>query len=397
MDLDFGHGFIPRIGEQNYKAVDRCVGPTDLFSSSLGLPWAIVDGAWAEQKPDLIGTLREHGTKLLIDTHGWRYRYDTALDVEKLRAASWAPSSPVSPADKTGGVALVQASLRAQAELEAGAYFLPGWLPTTPGEDLRPAYEQIVATASQFADVPPRPFVLFVGGHTKGLDQVLTLLEDLPHFISGIYLQMTPLAPMKDGPSKLETLTSIYRHAASLGFKVIAGHAGAVTPVLRALGVDAADAGLAIGEAFDQSSTKRRAKPEAEGTQQRGGRRSRMYFGQIGRSLEAVDVERLLAVPGAAAELRSCRLPCHRFSGHHLLDQAREHSLWARVEEAQLVSSLPSSMRATSVYERLKGQRSVLATINGALEAGGEQPLDVKPVDNHLTWIARALAARSAA
>lgn len=397
MDVDFRHGFIPRIGEENYKAVDRCVGPTDLFSSSLDLPWAIVDGAWAERKPELLGTLREHGTKLLIDTHGWRFRYDTALDVEKLRAASWAPTSPISPMDKTTGAALVQASLRAQAELEAGAYFLPGWLPTTPGEDLRPAYEQIVTTASQFADVPPRPFVLFVGGHTKGLDQLVTLLEDLPHFISGIYLQMTPVGPMKDGPSKLETLTSIYRHAASLGFKVIAGHAGAVTPVLRALGVDAADAGLAIGEGFDQSSTKRRAKPEAEGTQQRGGRRSRMYFGQIGRSLEAVDVERLLAVPGAAAELRSCRLPCHRFSGHHLLDQAREHSLWARVEEAQLVSALPSSMQATSVYERLKGQRSVLATINGALEAVGEQPLDVKPVDNHLTWISRALAARSAA
>ena len=397
MDLDFGHGFIPRIGEENYKAVDRCVGPTDLFFSSLDLPWAIVDGAWAERKPELLGTLREHGTKLLIDTHGWRFRYDTALDVEKLRAASWAPPSPVSPVDKTAGVAFVQTSLRAQAELEAGAYFLPGWLPTTPGEDLRPAYEQIVATASQFADVPPRPFVLFVGGHTKGLDEVVTLLEDLPHFISGVYLQMTPVGPMKDGPSKLETLTSIYRHAASLGFKVIAGHAGAVTPVLRALGVDAADAGLAIGEGFDQSSTKRRAKPETEGTQQRGGRRSRMYFGQIGRSLEAVDVERLLAVPGAAAELRSCRLPCHRFSGHHLLDQAREHSLWARVEEAQLVSSLPSSMRATSVYERLKGQRSVLATTNGALETAGEQPLDVKPVDNHLTWISRARAARSAA
>ena len=35
----------------------------------------------------------------------------------------------------------------------------------------------------------------------------------------------------------------------------------------RQLGIDAADAGLAIGEAFDQSSTKRRAKSEAEGTQ----------------------------------------------------------------------------------------------------------------------------------
>lgn len=108
MDLDFGHGFIPRIGEENYKAVDRCVGPTDLFSSSLDLPWAIADGAWAERKPEVLGTLREHGTKLLIDTHGWRFRYDTALDVEKLRAASWAPTSPISPVDKTTGAALVR-------------------------------------------------------------------------------------------------------------------------------------------------------------------------------------------------------------------------------------------------------------------------------------------------
>ncbi|MGI8757100.1 MAG: hypothetical protein ACR2MB_14855 [Acidimicrobiales bacterium] len=114
--------------------------------------------------------MREHGTKLLVDTHGWRFRYDAALGVEKLRSATWAPSSAVSPGDKVAGTALIEASLRAQSELEADVYVLPGWLPATPDEDLRPAYEQIVATASSFDDVPPRPYVLFVGGHTKGLE-----------------------------------------------------------------------------------------------------------------------------------------------------------------------------------------------------------------------------------
>lgn len=52
MDLDFGHGFIPRIGEENYKAVDRCVGPTDLFSAALELRWAIVDGAGPSRSPN---------------------------------------------------------------------------------------------------------------------------------------------------------------------------------------------------------------------------------------------------------------------------------------------------------------------------------------------------------
>ena len=78
MDLELGHGFIPRIGEENYKAVDRCVGPADLFNPDpLDLPWAIIDGAWAEGRPELLNTLRNHGTKLLVDTHGWRYRYGT--------------------------------------------------------------------------------------------------------------------------------------------------------------------------------------------------------------------------------------------------------------------------------------------------------------------------------
>jgi hypothetical protein len=205
VDLDFGHGFMPRIGEENYKAVDRCVGPTDLFSVSLDLPWAIVDGAWAERKPELLATLRAHGTKLLVDTHGWRFRYDASLAVAKLRSASWAPTSALAPVDNVRGAALVEASIRAQAELEADAYLVPGWLPGSPDEDLRLAYEQIVATAGGFNDVPAKPLVLFVGAHTQGLDSAVRLLGEVPHFVSGVYVQATPIHPMKDGPSKLES------------------------------------------------------------------------------------------------------------------------------------------------------------------------------------------------
>jgi hypothetical protein len=47
MDLNFGHGFIPRIGSQNYKAGDRCLGPDSLFDAPVDLPWAIVEAPWA--------------------------------------------------------------------------------------------------------------------------------------------------------------------------------------------------------------------------------------------------------------------------------------------------------------------------------------------------------------
>jgi hypothetical protein len=100
---------------------------------------------------------------------------------------------------------LVEASIRAQSELEADAYLVPGWLPGTPDEDLRLAYEHIVATAGGFNDVPAKPLVLFVGAHTQGLDSAVRLLDEVPHFISGVYVQATPVHPMKDGPSKLES------------------------------------------------------------------------------------------------------------------------------------------------------------------------------------------------
>ena len=398
MDLELGHGFIPRIGEENYKAVDRCVGPADLFSpDTLELPWAIIDGAWAEGRPELVNTLRSHGTKLLVDTHGWRYKYGATSEIAKLSTASWSPEATVSLADRAAGRLLVEASIRAQAALGADAYMVPGWMPDDPSEDLRAPYSGIFETIGAFDDVEARPFLLFVGGHTKGLDRLIALLDEVPHFVSAVYLQLSPIAPSKDSPSKLEAVMTAYRHAAARGFKVIAGRAGAITPALRAMGVDAADAGLATGEAFDRSGARSSRKKSDDEASSGGGRRSRMYFSQIDRSLDAAVVERLLAVPGAAAELRGCRLPCHRFRGDHVLEHAREHSLWSRVQEAQLVASLPRSMRMTQVYERLRGQRSVLATINGALEAASQENLDPKPLENRLTWVSRAIAVASAA
>ena len=131
-------GFIPRIGEENYKAVDRCVGPADLFSgNSLELPWAIVDAAWAVPKPALSATIRGHGTHLLFDTSGWRYRYPAGAEVAKLRSTSWAPTSPIQPGDHGGLRTFVEASIRAQAALQADAKFVPGLLPEHKDEDLR--------------------------------------------------------------------------------------------------------------------------------------------------------------------------------------------------------------------------------------------------------------------
>lgn len=119
MELEFGHGFIPRNGKDNYKTADRCIGPADLFSDvALEVPHAIVDRAWAEGKPELLDTLKANGTNLLVDTIGWRYRYEATGDINKLVHASWVPAGPASLTDKRQCRELVLDSFRAQAALD---------------------------------------------------------------------------------------------------------------------------------------------------------------------------------------------------------------------------------------------------------------------------------------
>lgn len=210
MDLDFGHGFIARVGSDSYKAVDRCLGPGDLWSEALDLPWAIVDGAWADKDPSVLDPLRCHGTKLLVDTAGCRYRLSETFGLEKMLSASWAPEHPLDLADRATLGQFVRASLWAQAKLGADAYLVPGFHPETGTEDLRPVYDQVLHVVEGFSDVPPKPLVLYLGAHSRGLEYTSRMLADLPAFLSGVYLQISPLSVIRDSPTKLERVAHLY-------------------------------------------------------------------------------------------------------------------------------------------------------------------------------------------
>lgn len=155
MDLDFGHGFIPRIGSENYKAVDRCLGPDSLFDVALNLPWAILDAPWADKNHGFVSGLRAQGTRIILDGAGWRYRYAPTFGVRTMASASWAPDGPISADDPEGLARFVRESLRSQAKLDADAYFVPGLLPNDKHEDLRGSYESVVTVAGESDDVPP--------------------------------------------------------------------------------------------------------------------------------------------------------------------------------------------------------------------------------------------------
>lgn len=106
--LSFGHGFLPRIGSHNYKALDRALAQPSLFGGEpANLPWVIIDGAWARPDMPLLAALRSHGVHVLVDTQGWRFADERTWRVRKYSRLGHRPAAPLSMADPDAMAAFV--------------------------------------------------------------------------------------------------------------------------------------------------------------------------------------------------------------------------------------------------------------------------------------------------
>ena len=82
--LLFGHGFVPRIGRQNHRALDRALNPPSLFGDEPSdIPWVIVDGACTTPDTPLLPHLRSIGVRILVDTQTWRFGDERTWEVRK--------------------------------------------------------------------------------------------------------------------------------------------------------------------------------------------------------------------------------------------------------------------------------------------------------------------------
>jgi len=83
--MDFGHGSLPRIDAENYKAVERCL-PRDgpgLFSVGLDLRWASLEVPGRSSTAPRPLMCRDQGVSFLVDTQAWRYHDPRTFLVEK--------------------------------------------------------------------------------------------------------------------------------------------------------------------------------------------------------------------------------------------------------------------------------------------------------------------------
>ena len=396
--LSFGHGFVPRIGRDNHRALDRALAPPGLFGDEPSeIPWVIVDGAWAKPDTPLLTHLRSLGVRVLVDSQSWRFADKRTWDVAKYASLEHRPSAPLDLRDIDALAAFVEADLGWQLTLGADALLLPGLMPDKDDDSgvraLTLAAE--VALTSELSE--GKPIVGFLGGHSRNIDLVNETTDDsVTPLLSGVYIQISPVNPMTDPVSKLvdviETMVQFERN----GTPVISGHLGALGGVLRSLGVSAADAGLGMGETFDARRLLRRRVRQDNGSG-RGPIGSRRYVMQIMRSLSRKQWDVLMSIDAMTAFL-DCRLTCCRFrTPQDRTEWAREHSLRTRVAEAVDLNGLAPSMRASRQVDVLRAARASLVTVNSSLQSNGHETLPVEHVENQLAALQRILASHRAA
>ncbi len=398
-DLRLGHGFIPRVDQGNYRALARALGPRTLFDAEpVSLPWVILDGAWVSTSRDILTMLRSAGTKYLIDTSPWRFQDDSAFNVARLGNLPHAPRRSWPHMSLDDFRQFVAADLRLQASLGAAAYLVPGLIPHDRTADLSDFDQAASGIVEQVCFEQPLPAIATIGVHTQGIDVARRRLDHLSAIYSATYVQCTPIDPYRDSADKLGNVIGLLGHAQGQGRNTIAGRMGSLTVMLRALGIAAADAGLAAGETFALTSKLRSPQPapDAEEPQRRASNASRRYLRPIKRSVDTATLARIESAPAADALLR-CTTCCRYLVPDDRVRRGREHSLLARVTEAQQVSALPASMRLEHAEREWEAARRMATSVNTALRDAGNTEINADYLDNQLTVLRQTVARSQAA
>jgi hypothetical protein len=396
--LSFGHGFVPRIGRENHRALDRALAPPSLFGDEPSeIPWIIVDGAWIKPDTPLLAQLHNLGVRVLVDSQSWRFADERTWDVAKYARLRHRPRAPLSIDDIDAMAAFVEADLDWQLALGADALLLPGLMPEKDDDSGVRGLTLATEVAMTCSQTKGKPIIGYLGAHSRSIDLVAAMPDDpVIAMLSAVYVQISPVNPMTDPVSRLidiiEAVLSIERN----GTPVIAGHLGALGGVLRSLGASAADAGLGTGETFDAKRLLRSrvSKNDGSGGGPHGARR---YVMQIMRSLSRKQWDALMSIDAMRAFL-DCRLTCCRFrTPQDRTEWAREHSLRTRAAEAVYLAGLAPSMRPSRQVDVLQAAGASLVTVNSSLQGNGHDTLPVEYLENQLAALQRILARHRAA
>jgi hypothetical protein len=223
-------------------------------------------------------------------------------------------------------------------------------------------------------------------------DRVIDLLIDHP--INAVYVQPLTLDPVQDGVEKLVQYVHFLLAIREVGLPVIASRVGAFGLVLSALGVTAFDSGLAQAEACNLAALNRApSRRELEGRSRRGGPDRRIYLERLKTTLTGRHATSIIEDRALRSSV-ACTLGCCKHRGfENLAERRRQHYLWARSHEVDLLREQPTqALRVDLVYEQLRTAHEVGAVVTRTLRAHGVEPPSFDHINRWIAVLAREVS-----
>jgi hypothetical protein len=375
--------FFPRVSTRDGRVIEEALAGETLFDSGVTLDGAMIEAAYAYDRPPLLKRLADDHVRKLIDPQTLRFAGENFLDTERLTRLPYAPPRVVRPSSFSAADAneLAFGVLAYQQDRGVDAYLAPA-LPLAD-DDLhlwqQHNYELLSAACglNGVGEVGAKPLIAQVapGAQTqRDPEFVLRLLMDLP--VQAIYVQPLRLNPVKDSLEKLARFVQFLEVLQASGLPIMVGRVGAFGLVLEGLGVSCFDSGLGTAETHDLaqlnrplSEKERQAREEGKS----GGAKRRIYLGQLMTTMPSSSANLLLR-NSVLRHHFTCKLACCRFRAlEELESRARTHYLYARAAEVQDINRFQlQSMRIADIERKLQqaielGDRATKAAPVGAL------------------------------
>lgn len=396
--------YLPRISKHSGRVLEEALAPSTLFDVGIQLRGSIAEATYAAENPPILRRLGDGSVPLLIEPQTLRFTGEAFLETETFSALPYTPTERITAQSVVGvdAAELARKVLEFEQEKGCAAYISPAWPLYDQERELWLEASQrlweATCTANGGGAVESRPLLAQVApgrGATDDPDSVIDALMDLP--VDGVYVQPLVLNAMKDSVEKLLRYVKLLEAFEEAGLPVVASRVGAFGVVLAGLGISAFDSGLGLAEASNLASLNRK-KTQSERSKKGPKGSRRIYMSPLWTTLPARQAELILNHPGLAGRF-ACDLGCCRFQRlDELPERARQHFLWNRNDEVQVIRSLETrSMKLDWIHEELRTARETGRLVRRTLISNLPELPSFDHTDRWIRVLGREAEARAAA
>jgi hypothetical protein len=391
--------YLARITRRDGPAIEEAMAGATLLGDGARLDGAVIEAAYAFDRPPLLKRLRDDRVPRVIDLQTLRFTGPRYLETQALSRLPYAPASPIVADDfsEKDAEELAQRGLAYAQDRGTECYLAP----TVPlfdqdvGQWIALGNRLLCAAVAHngAGEIERKPLIAQIAPGPRAMTRPETLIDRLLDYpIDAVYVQALRLNPVTDSLEKLARFVQFVAAVRDAGFPVIVGRVGAFGLVLQALGIPVFDSGLGQAEAHDLATLNRRitdAERSRRADGSSGGPQNRVYLESLKSTLPAPVVRRILASDAVRSRF-ACNLGCCRFGAlDELPARARNHYLYVRRAEVDAMKRLSvAAMRLHEIETQLRAARDLATIVRRATKPTDGLP-DFGHLDRWLGLIAR--------